>query len=50
MIPLSLAAIAQLTGALPHLVADPGVTAGSVVIDSRAGPRTARQARLPASR
>ena len=50
MIPLSLAAIAQLTGALPHLVADPGVTAGSVVIDSRAAGPGALFAALPGQR
>ena len=50
MIPLSLAAIAQITGAQPHLVADPGVTAGSVVIDSRAAGPGALFAALPASR
>jgi UDP-N-acetylmuramoyl-tripeptide--D-alanyl-D-alanine ligase len=41
VIPLSLAAIAEITGARPHLVADPAATADTVVIDSRAaGPGT----------
>ena len=39
MIPLSLADIAKITGAVPDLVTEPGALAGSVVIDSRkAGP------------
>jgi UDP-N-acetylmuramoyl-tripeptide--D-alanyl-D-alanine ligase len=41
VIPLSLAAIAEITGARPHLVTDPAATADTVVIDSRAaGPGT----------
>ncbi|HEY6279773.1 MAG TPA: UDP-N-acetylmuramoyl-tripeptide--D-alanyl-D-alanine ligase [Streptosporangiaceae bacterium] len=50
MIPLSLAAIAQITGAQPHLVADPGVPASSVVIDSRAAGPGALFAALPGQR
>ena len=50
MIPLSLAAIAQLTGAQPHLVTDPGVAASSVVIDSRAAGPGALFAALPGQR
>ena len=35
MIPLSLADIAKITGAVPDLVTEPGTLAGSVVIESR---------------
>ncbi len=39
MIPLSLAEVAKVTGAVPDLVAEPGAVADRVVIDSRqAGP------------
>ena len=50
MIPLPLAAIAQITGAQLHLVADPGVVASSVVIDSRAAGPGALFAALPGQR
>ena len=36
MIPLSLAAIAEITGARQHLVTDPAVAVDTVAIDSRA--------------
>ena len=50
MIPLSLAAIAQITGAAPGPMTDTAAVAGSVVIDSRqAGPR-ALFAALPGER
>ena len=39
MIPLSLATIAEITGARQHLVTDPAATVDAVVIDSRAAGR-----------
>ncbi|HSS91339.1 MAG TPA: Mur ligase domain-containing protein, partial [Streptosporangiaceae bacterium] len=50
MIPLSLAAIAEITGARPHLVADPAATVETVVIDSRAAGPGALFAALPGQR
>ena len=51
MIPLSLAAIAEITGARLDHVADPGaIVAGSVVIDSRSAGPGALFAALPGSR
>ncbi len=50
MIPLSLAVIARITGAQPHLVPDPAVEASSVVIDSRAVVPGALFAALPGRR
>ena len=47
MIPLSLAAIAEITGARPHLVADPAAIVDTVVIDSRAAGPGALFAALP---
>jgi UDP-N-acetylmuramoyl-tripeptide--D-alanyl-D-alanine ligase len=50
VIPLSLAEVAEITGAQLHLVADPAAVAGRVAIDSRAaGPGTLFAA-LPGSR
>jgi UDP-N-acetylmuramoyl-tripeptide--D-alanyl-D-alanine ligase len=50
VIPLSLAAIAEITGARPHLVTDPAVLADTVVIDSRAAGPGALFAALPGAR
>ncbi|HUL28791.1 MAG TPA: UDP-N-acetylmuramoyl-tripeptide--D-alanyl-D-alanine ligase [Streptosporangiaceae bacterium] len=50
VIPLSLAAVAEITGARPHLVADPAAVADTVVIDSRAAGPGALFAALPGAR
>jgi len=50
VIPLSLAAIAEITGARPHRVADPAAEVDAVVIDSRAAGPGALFAALPGSR
>ena len=50
MIPLSLADIAKITGAVPDLVDDPGTLADSVVIDSRKAGPGALFAALPGAR
>jgi UDP-N-acetylmuramoyl-tripeptide--D-alanyl-D-alanine ligase len=50
VIPLSLADVAKATGAVPDLVTDPGVLAGSVVIDSRKVGPGALFAALPGER
>jgi UDP-N-acetylmuramoyl-tripeptide--D-alanyl-D-alanine ligase len=50
MIPLSLADIAKITGAVPDLIGDPGTLAGSVVIDSRKAGPGALFAALPGER
>jgi len=50
VIPLSLAAVAEITGARPHLVADPAAVAASVIIDSRAAGPGALFAALPGAR
>jgi UDP-N-acetylmuramoyl-tripeptide--D-alanyl-D-alanine ligase len=50
VIPLSLAAIAEITSARPHLVTDPAVMADAVVIDSRAAGPGALFAALPGAR
>ena len=50
MIPLSLAAIAEITGARPHLVTDPAGVVDTVVIDSRAAGPGALFAALPGQR
>jgi len=50
VIPLSLATIAEITGARPHLVADPAAVAASVIIDSRAAGPGALFAALPGAR
>ena len=50
MIPLSLADIAKITGAVPDLVTEPGALAGSVVIDSRKAGPGALFAALPGER
>jgi UDP-N-acetylmuramoyl-tripeptide--D-alanyl-D-alanine ligase len=50
VIPLSLAAIAEITGARQHLVADPAATVDTVVIDSRAAGPGALFAALPGQR
>ncbi|HYB89001.1 MAG TPA: UDP-N-acetylmuramoyl-tripeptide--D-alanyl-D-alanine ligase [Streptosporangiaceae bacterium] len=50
MIPLSLAAVAGITGARPHLVADPAAAVDAVVIDSRAAVPGALFAALPGQR
>ncbi len=47
MIPLSLAAVAEITGARQHLVTDPATLVGGVVIDSRAAGPGALFAALP---
>jgi UDP-N-acetylmuramoyl-tripeptide--D-alanyl-D-alanine ligase len=50
MIPLSLAAIAEITGARPHLVTDPAAAVDTVVIDSRSAGPGALFAALPGNR
>jgi UDP-N-acetylmuramoyl-tripeptide--D-alanyl-D-alanine ligase len=50
VIPMSLAAVARVTGAAPDLVADPGAVADSVVIDSRKAGPGALFAALPGQR
>jgi len=50
VIPLSLAAIAEITGARQHLVTDPAVAVDTVVIDSRAAGPGALFAALPGQR
>jgi len=50
VIPLSLAAVAEITGARPHLVTDPAATVDAVVIDSRAAAPGALFAALPGQR
>jgi UDP-N-acetylmuramoyl-tripeptide--D-alanyl-D-alanine ligase len=50
VIPLSLAAIAEITGARLHLVTDPAAPADTVVIDSRAAGPGALFAALPGAR
>jgi UDP-N-acetylmuramoyl-tripeptide--D-alanyl-D-alanine ligase len=50
VIPLSLTDIARITGARPHLVADPAARASSVVIDSRVAGPGALFAALPGQR
>jgi UDP-N-acetylmuramoyl-tripeptide--D-alanyl-D-alanine ligase len=50
VIPLSLAAVAEVTGARPDLVADPAVVADSMVIDSRAARPGSLFAALPGER
>jgi UDP-N-acetylmuramoyl-tripeptide--D-alanyl-D-alanine ligase len=50
VIPLSLAAIAAITGARPHLVGDPAAEVDSVVIDSRAAGPGALFVALPGQR
>jgi UDP-N-acetylmuramoyl-tripeptide--D-alanyl-D-alanine ligase len=50
VIPLSLADIAKITGAVPDLVTEPGALAGSVVIDSRKAGPGALFAALPGER
>src|SRR6202007_3435201 len=50
VIPLSLADIAKITGAVPDLIGDPGTLVGSVVIDSRKAGPGALFAALPGDR
>ncbi len=50
MIPLSLAAVAEITGARQHLVTDPATVVGGVVIDSRAAGPGMLFAALPGQR
>jgi UDP-N-acetylmuramoyl-tripeptide--D-alanyl-D-alanine ligase len=50
VIPLSLAAVAEITGARPHLVTDPAAMVDAVIIDSRAAGPGALFAALPGNR